>query len=114
MSLKDGIPLMQIYRSGIYVSVAGGTKLSDGKWHTVRVRGCASQRKPLFRLFSRAAKLEVSNQGNFVVLEMDGSDKLVVGMRPAEPEEVLSGELRLALGGVLINSHHMMVPVSSP
>lgn len=36
LSLKGGIPLMQIYRSGIYVSVAGGTKLSDGKWHTVR------------------------------------------------------------------------------
>lgn len=56
-------------------------------------------------------KLEVSNLGNFVILEMDGSDKLVVGMRPAQPEEVMSGELRLALGGVLINSHHMMVPV---
>lgn len=36
LSLKDGIPLMQIYRSGMYVSVAGGTKLSDGEWHTVR------------------------------------------------------------------------------
>lgn len=36
LSLKGGIPLMQIYRSGVYVSVAGGTKLSDGKWHTVR------------------------------------------------------------------------------
>lgn len=36
LSLKDGIPLMQIYRAGMYVSVAGGTKLSDGEWHTVR------------------------------------------------------------------------------
>lgn len=56
-------------------------------------------------------KLEVSNLGHFVILEMDGSDKLVVGMRPAQQEEVLSGELRLALGGILINSDHMMVPV---
>lgn len=48
-----------------------------------------------------------------MILEMDDSDKLVVGMRPAEPEEILSGELRLALGGVLINSDHMMVPVGS-
>lgn len=64
-----------------------------------------------FLVVSGAAKLEVSNQGNFVILEMDGSDKLVVGMRPAEAEEVLSGQLRLALGGVLINSDHMMVPV---
>uniref|UniRef100_H3CIH7 Sex hormone-binding globulin n=1 Tax=Tetraodon nigroviridis TaxID=99883 RepID=H3CIH7_TETNG len=89
LSLKDGVPLMQIYRAGIYVSVAGGTKLSDGKWHT----------------------LEVSNQGDFVILEMDGSDKLVVGMHPAEPEKVLAGELRLALGGVLINPELMVVPV---
>lgn len=36
LALKDGIPLMQIYRAGMYVSVAGGTKLSDGEWHTVR------------------------------------------------------------------------------
>lgn len=35
LSLKDGVPLMQIYRSGVYVSVAGGSKLSDGQWHTV-------------------------------------------------------------------------------
>ncbi|XP_011604973.1 sex hormone-binding globulin isoform X1 [Takifugu rubripes] len=89
LSLKDGIPLMQIYRSGMYVSVAGGAKLSDGEWHT----------------------LEVSNHGDFVILEMDGSNKLVVGMHPAEPEEALSGELRLAVGGVLISTDHMIVPV---
>lgn len=65
----------------------------------------------LSTFLSCAAKLEVSNQGNFVILEMDGSDKLVVGMRPAEVEQVLSGDLRLALGGVLINSDHLMVPV---
>lgn len=46
-----------------------------------------------------------------MILEMDGSDKLVVGMRPAEQEQVLSGELRLALGGILIKSDHLMVPV---
>lgn len=63
------------------------------------------------RFFVSFSQLEVSNQGNFVILEMDGSDKLVVGMRPAKQEEVLSGELRLALGGVLINSDDLMVPV---
>lgn len=65
----------------------------------------------LFRSLSCAAKLEVSNQGDFVILEMDGSDKLVVGTHPAEPEKVLAGELRLALGGVLINPELMVVPV---
>lgn len=35
LSLKDGVPLMQICKEGIHVSVAGGTKLNDGEWHTV-------------------------------------------------------------------------------
>lgn len=38
LSLKDGVPLMQIYRSGVYVSVAGGSRLSDGEWHTVSLQ----------------------------------------------------------------------------
>uniref|UniRef100_A0A3Q3WMX3 Sex hormone-binding globulin n=1 Tax=Mola mola TaxID=94237 RepID=A0A3Q3WMX3_MOLML len=87
LSLKDGIPLMQIFKGGVHVSVAGGAKLNDGKWHT----------------------LELSSQGKFVVLEVDGSNGLVVGMQSQEPEEVLSGELRLALGGVLIDKDKMIV-----
>lgn len=35
LSLKDGIPLMQISKGDVLVSVAGGPKLDDGKWHTV-------------------------------------------------------------------------------
>lgn len=53
----------------------------------------------------------MSSQGRFVVLEADGSNKLVVGLQPNEPEGVLSGELRLALGGVLIDKERMMVQV---
>ncbi|KAM9335569.1 sex hormone-binding globulin [Symphorus nematophorus] len=87
LALKDGIPLMQISKGDIHISVAGGTKLNDGKWHT----------------------LEVSNQGKFVVLVVDGSNRLVVGMKSKLTEEVLSGELRLALGGSLINKEKMIV-----
>uniref|UniRef100_A0AAX7TML6 Sex hormone-binding globulin n=1 Tax=Astatotilapia calliptera TaxID=8154 RepID=A0AAX7TML6_ASTCA len=46
LSLKDGVPLMQISK-GVLVSVAGNPRLNDGKWHT----------------------MEVSNQGKFVKLE---------------------------------------------
>lgn len=35
LSLKDGIPLVQICKGDIHISVAGGTRLNDGKWHTV-------------------------------------------------------------------------------
>ncbi|XP_054456997.1 sex hormone-binding globulin [Anoplopoma fimbria] len=87
LSLKDGIPLMQISRGDSLVSVAGGPKLNDGKWH----------------------ELDVSNQEQFVILEVDGSNSLVVGMQSKQTNEILSGELRLALGGILINKEQMIV-----
>lgn len=87
LGLKDGIPLMQISKEDVLVSVAGGPKLNDGKWHT----------------------LEVSNHGKFVFLEVDGSNGLVVGMHSKLTEEVMTGELRLALGGVLIDKEKFIV-----
>ncbi|XP_068506333.1 sex hormone-binding globulin [Syngnathus scovelli] len=65
LSLKDGIPLMQISRSGVLVNVAGGPKLNDGRWHT----------------------LELSNHGHFVVLDVDGSRGLFMGVKSDTLEE---------------------------
>ncbi|XP_061768441.1 sex hormone-binding globulin [Nerophis ophidion] len=87
LSLKDGVPLMQISRSGVLVNVAGGPKLNDGQWHM----------------------LEVSNQGHFVILEVDGAMGLVAGLQSKHIEEVISGDLRLALGGLLIPKESMLV-----
>uniref|UniRef100_A0A3P8SZH4 Sex hormone-binding globulin n=1 Tax=Amphiprion percula TaxID=161767 RepID=A0A3P8SZH4_AMPPE len=87
LSLKDGIPLMQISKADILISVAGGPKLNDGKWHT----------------------LEVSNHGKFVILEVDGSEGVTVGMQSKQTEEDISGELRLALGGILIKKEQMII-----
>ncbi|XP_028284976.1 sex hormone-binding globulin [Parambassis ranga] len=87
LSLKDGVPMMQISKEDMIVSVTGGPKINDGRWHT----------------------LAVSNHGKFVILEVDGSDGLVVGMQSKQKEEVASGGLRLALGGILINKEHMIV-----
>ncbi|XP_053198989.1 sex hormone-binding globulin [Scomber japonicus] len=87
LSLKDGRPQMQISRQDMLVSAAGGPKLNDGKWHT----------------------LEVSNDGNFVILEVDGSNGLVVSLMSKDMEEVIAGELRLALGGLLIDKEKMVV-----
>lgn len=58
-----------------------------------------------------AIKLEVSNQGKFVVLRVDGSNGLVVGMETLKEDEVFLGDLRLALGGILINNDKMIVQV---
>ncbi|CAN9509645.1 unnamed protein product [Ophioblennius macclurei] len=87
LSLKDGIPLMQINQLGMLISVTGGPKLNDGEWHT----------------------LEVSNQGKFVILEVDGSNGLVVGMQNEHPEDIIEGDLRLALGGILISKEKLIV-----
>ncbi|XP_051911410.1 sex hormone-binding globulin [Hippocampus zosterae] len=87
LSLKDGVPLMQISRSGVLVNVAGGPKLNDGRWHT----------------------LELSNHGHFVILDVDGSHGLVVGLQSNTIEEVISGSLRLALGGILIPKESLFV-----
>nr|XP_020441566.1 sex hormone-binding globulin [Monopterus albus] len=86
LSLKDGFPLMQVNKKDVPVSVAGGPKLNDGKWHT----------------------LELSNQGEFVILVVDGSSRLVVGMQ-SKQLEVPSGKLRIALGGILIDKEKIIV-----
>lgn len=126
LSLRDGVPLMQISKDGMFVSVAGGPKLDDGKWHTVSSGGRTGQQKinkmNEFVDLSRssavstscspgAAKLEVSSHGKFVILRVDGSSGLEVGMQSKRTEEVISGELRLALGGILIDKDNMIVEV---
>lgn len=88
LALKEGFPLMQIGKEGMLLSVTGGPKLNDGKWHT----------------------LEVSNQGKFVVLVVDGTQPLIAGLQPKLKEEAVEGALRLALGGILINTEKMLVP----
>uniref|UniRef100_A0A1A8MHZ0 Sex hormone-binding globulin n=2 Tax=Nothobranchius pienaari TaxID=704102 RepID=A0A1A8MHZ0_9TELE len=87
LSLKDGHALMQISKEDVLVSVTGGRKLNDGKWHT----------------------LEVSNKGKFVTLVVDGSPGLEVGMQSKQTQEVISGQLRLALGGILVNKDKLIV-----
>ncbi|XP_070711060.1 sex hormone-binding globulin [Pempheris klunzingeri] len=88
LSLKDGIPLMQMSKAGALLGVAGGPKLNDGKWHT----------------------LEVSNQEHFVILDVDGSTGLTVGLQSKHAQHVLSGELQLALGGILVDKERMIIP----
>ncbi|XP_008433644.1 sex hormone-binding globulin [Poecilia reticulata] len=87
LSLKEGFPLMQISKEDVQVSVTGGPKLNDGKWHT----------------------LDVSNRGKFVILEVDGLPGLVVGMHSRQTKEVISGQLRLALGGILTSKDKLIV-----
>ncbi|KAG7265934.1 hypothetical protein CRUP_036127 [Coryphaenoides rupestris] len=88
LSLHDGVPEMQIYKADVLISVTGGPRLDDGRWHL----------------------MEVSTEGKFVLLEVDGSKALMVGLHSATIEEVLTGQLRLALGGILIDHSKLLVP----
>ncbi|KAM4612167.1 sex hormone-binding globulin [Polymixia lowei] len=86
-SLKEGIPEMQIRKGDILISVTGGPKLNDGKWHL----------------------LGLSSIEKFVILEVDGSKALVVGLGSEVTDEFVSGELRLALGGILVDRSELIV-----
>ncbi|KAM6949317.1 sex hormone-binding globulin [Aplochiton taeniatus] len=88
LSLRDGFPEMQIGKADILVSALGGPKLNDGKWHL----------------------LGLSSLGKFVVLEVDGSNALVVGLESKKTQEDLEGQIRLALGGILVNEAKLVNP----
>lgn len=53
----------------------------------------------------------MSNEGKFVILVVDGLSGLEVGMQSKQTQEVISGELRLALGGILIDKDKLIVQV---
>lgn len=46
-----------------------------------------------------------------MILDVDGSGGLGVGMQSVLTEQILSSELRLAVGGILINEDKLIVKV---
>ncbi|KAG1931769.1 sex hormone-binding globulin [Pimephales promelas] len=88
LSLRDGIPEMQIGKADILVSIKGGHKLNDGAWHL----------------------LELRSEGKFVVLEVNNKAELVVGLHSKLTEEELTGKIRLAVGGMLVDKQTLFHP----
>ncbi|XDV44524.1 hypothetical protein PO909_012789 [Leuciscus waleckii] len=88
LSLRDGIPEMQIGKADILVSVKGGRKLNDGAWYL----------------------LELRSEGKFVVLEVNNKAELVVGLHSKLAEEELTGKIRLAVGGMLVDKQMLFHP----
>ncbi|XP_067225389.1 sex hormone-binding globulin [Chanodichthys erythropterus] len=88
LSLRDGIPEMQIGKADILVSIKGGRKLNDGAWHL----------------------LELRSEGKFVVLEVNNKEELVVGLHSNLTEDELTGKIRLALGGMLVDKQKLFHP----
>ncbi|KAI5616027.1 sex hormone-binding globulin precursor [Silurus asotus] len=88
LSLRDGIPEVQIGKANMLVSVKGGPKLNDGAWH----------------------KLELRSEGKYVVVEINNQAKLELGMKSDQTDEVLTGKIRLALGGMLVDQKKLLHP----
>ncbi|XP_051968857.1 sex hormone-binding globulin [Xyrauchen texanus] len=88
LSLRDGIPEMQIGKADILVSVKGGRKLNDGAWHLMELR----------------------SEGKFVVLKANNNVELVVGLHSKLAEEELTGKIRLGLGGMLVDKQKLFHP----
>ncbi|TTA26192.1 Sex hormone-binding globulin [Bagarius yarrelli] len=86
LSLRDGIPEVQIGKANVLVSVKGGPKLNDGVWH----------------------HLELRSEGKYVVVEINNKVELVVGMESDQTDDVLTGKIRLALGGMLVDQKRLM------
>uniref|UniRef100_A0AAY4AR12 Sex hormone-binding globulin n=1 Tax=Denticeps clupeoides TaxID=299321 RepID=A0AAY4AR12_9TELE len=86
LSLRGGIPEMQIGKADILVSVTGGPKLNDGLWH----------------------KMELRSEGMLVVLEVDNKKELVVGLHSKEAQANMTGYIRLALGGILVDEKKLV------
>lgn len=88
LSLRDGIPEMQIGKADILVSIKGGRRLNDGAWHL----------------------LELRSEGKFVVLEVNNNPELVVGLHSELAEDKLTGKIRLGLGGMLVDKQKLFNP----
>ncbi|XP_065098441.1 sex hormone-binding globulin [Paramisgurnus dabryanus] len=88
LSLRNGIPEMQIGKADILVSIKGGRRLNDGAWHL----------------------LELRSEGKFVVLEVNNEEELVVGLHSELTEDELTGKIRLGLGGMLVDKQKLFNP----
>ncbi|XP_064184911.1 sex hormone-binding globulin [Anguilla rostrata] len=89
LGLRGGVPEMQVGKANTLTSVAGGPKLNDGKWH----------------------KVELRSEGVFVVLEVDGTAALVLGLHTNPEDYNLEGKMRLSLGGILVRELELLNPL---
>ncbi|XP_023688303.1 sex hormone-binding globulin [Paramormyrops kingsleyae] len=80
LGLRGGVPEMQIRKSGTIAAVTGGPRLNNGHWHQVQLR----------------------SEGHSVVLEVNGTKALVVGLHSQHAQQDTTGLIRLSLGGILV------------
>lgn len=92
LGLRAGRPEIHIHNQMAKVSVSGGPKVNDGKWHKVAVR----------------------SQEHRIVLEVDGQEALRIGHVSEGVTSSLDTTMRIAVGGILTNSSELMEPLHIP
>ncbi|XP_062372207.1 sex hormone-binding globulin-like [Sardina pilchardus] len=88
LSLRNGVPEMQIGKGDDLVSVAGGRTLNNGIWH----------------------RIQVYSEEKTVALRVDGRRELAMGVHSHDMDFGTDGYMRLALGGILINPKKILIP----
>lgn len=91
LGLRRGKPEMQIHNAITNVTVSGGRRLNDGRWH----------------------RLMVKNEGHVVVLEVDGDDHLVLSHVSHPIIEQSVPTMRIGVGGLFIPAHELLTPLNT-
>ncbi|XP_054851139.1 sex hormone-binding globulin [Eublepharis macularius] len=91
LGLRQGKPEIQIHNTVTNISVSGGQRINDGQWHEVMVK----------------------NEGDSVVLGLDGDDLLTLRQVSYAIIDNPSAEVRIAVGGVLIPGNDLLVPINT-
>ncbi|KAJ7313225.1 hypothetical protein JRQ81_004505 [Phrynocephalus forsythii] len=91
LGLRRGKPEMQIHNAVTNLTVSGGRRLDDGKWH----------------------RLMVKNEGHMVLLEVDGDDHLVLSHVSYPIIEQREPSMRIGVGGLFIPVQELLTPLNT-
>nr|XP_060635843.1 sex hormone-binding globulin [Anolis sagrei ordinatus] len=91
LALRKGKPEMQIHNTVTNLTVSGGMRLNDGRWH----------------------RLMVKNEGDVVTMEVDGDDQLVLRHVSSSVIEHPVSSMRIGVGGLFIPAQELLTPLNT-
>ncbi|XP_058037569.1 sex hormone-binding globulin [Ahaetulla prasina] len=90
LALRRGKPIVQIHNTLINITVSGGQRLDDGRWHRITVK----------------------NEGHFVVLLVDGDDQFTLSHVSHPIVNRPTPQMRIGVGGMFILPNELLVPLN--
>nr|XP_016853528.1 PREDICTED: sex hormone-binding globulin [Anolis carolinensis] len=91
LALRKGKPEMQIHNAVTNLTVSGGMRLNDGRWH----------------------RLMVKNEGDVVIMEVDGDDQLVLRHVSSSVIDHPVFAMRIGVGGLFIPAQELLTPLNT-